>query len=177
MEPYEIDEALKTFQIIVDTREHDTPKARKRIKAFGVPTCRLTLDYGDYCGNITINDEPLHISGDRIRAACVIERKQSLDELAGNLTRGRARFQREFERAREANAKVYLLVENGSYEAILQHRYRSRLHPNAFIASLVAWSIRYDMTPVFCKDDTSARMIREILYRDIKERLERGDYG
>jgi len=177
MEPYEIDEALKTFQIVVDTREHNTPKARKRMKAFGVPASRLTLNYGDYCGNVLINGEPLYSASNAIRPACVIERKQSLDELAGNMTRGRARFQREFERAREAGAKVYLLVENASYEAILQHRYRSRFHPNAFMASLVAWSIRYDMTPVFCKDETSARVIREILYRDIKERLERGDYG
>lgn len=177
MEPYEIDEVLETFSVICDTREHDTPKARKRLKAFGVPVCRMTLSYGDYCGNITINDRPLHLSDKAIRPVCVIERKQSLDEIASNLTRGRKRFQREFERAREAGAKVYLLVENASWEAILNHRYRSRLHPNAFLASLTAWSVRYNLTPIFCKEESSARMIREILYRDMKERLERGEYG
>jgi len=30
---------------------------------------------------------------------------------------------------------------------------------------------------VFCKADTSGALIKEILYRDMKERLERGEYG
>lgn len=177
MEPYEIDEALKTFSVICDTREQDTPKARKRFKALGVPVERATMNYGDYCGNVILDGKPLHITSSTISAPTVIERKMSLDELAGNFGRGRKRFQREFERAREAGARVYLLVENASWEAILNHRYKSRLHPNAFMASLVAWAVRYGAVPVFCKEASSGRVIREILYRDMKERLERGEYG
>jgi hypothetical protein len=101
----------------------------------------------------------------------------SLDELAMCFTRGRDRFRREMERAAANNSVIYLLVENGSYEAIINHRYRSKYHPSGFLASLTAWTARYNLRPVFCKADTSGALIKEILYRDMKERLERGEFG
>lgn len=178
MDAFEVADALKTFSVIVDTREQSTPKASVRYKAFGVPYERATLQYGDYCGQITLPDGgQLHDTSGTIRARCVIERKMSLDELAMCFTRGRDRFRREFERARDADAKVYLLVEGGSWEAIAGHRYKSRFQPEAFKASLVAWMVRYDMTPVFCRSDSSGWVIKEILFRDIKDALERGEYG
>lgn len=176
MNGYEITEALGTFRIIADTREQNTPRAKERFKAFGVPIERATLSYGDYCAQITLPGGELFVTADTIKPACVIERKMSLDELAACFTRGRDRFRREFERARETGAKIYLLTEGGSFEAIINHRYRSKFNPSAFLASLTAWCVRYDATPIFCKADSSGRIIREVLFRDIKERLERGEY-
>ena len=178
MDPFEIKESLSTFRVIADTREQSTARAKERFQSFGVPVQRATLYYCDYCGNITLPDgsELLDVT-QTLRPQCCIERKMSLDELAACFTRGRDRFRREFERATEAGAKVYLLVEGASWEALNNHRYRSKYNPEAFRASLIAWSIRYDMTPVFCKADSSGALIREILYRDIKERLENGTYG
>lgn len=177
MNPIETEDALKSFRIIVDTREQRTPKASERYKSFGVPYEHAALDYGDYCANVTLPDRDLHDTSKRILAACVIERKMSLDELAGCFTRSRDRFRQEFERARAAHASVYLLVENATYEALINHRYRSRFHPDAFLASLMAWMVRYDLRVVFCKSGSSGKIIKEILYRDIKERLERGECG
>jgi hypothetical protein len=37
--------------------------------------------------------------------------------------------------------------------------------------------IRYNANIIFCNAQDSGRLIKEILYRDLKERLERGDYG
>lgn len=177
MDNFEREEILQSFHIIADTREQNTPKAKERFKAFGVPVERATLNYGDYCGLITINGKPIHDITSRISAPCCVERKMSLDELAMCFTRSRDRFRREFERAADQGAKVFLLVENASWEAIINHRYKSRYNPEAFKASLVAWSIRYRITPVFCKAEMSGMMIKEILYRDIKERLEQGEFG
>lgn len=170
-------EVLDTFQILVDNREQTTPKAVERYKSFGVPYKRATLNYGDYCGQITINDSDIYDTAQAVRPACVIERKMSLDELAMCFTRGRDRFRREMERAASNNSTVYLLVENATYEGIIKHRYRSRYNPTAFLASLTAWTVRYNLRPIFCKADTSGQLIKEILYRDMKERLERGEYG
>ena len=170
-------EALNTFQILVDNREQATPKAVERYKSFGVPYKRATLNYGDYCGIITINDSEIYDTTHSVKASCVIERKMSLDELAMCFTRGRDRFRREMERAASNGSTVYLLVENATYEGIIKHRYRSRFNPSAFLASLTAWTVRYNLIPIFCKADTSGQLIKEILYRDMKERLERGEYG
>ena len=178
MDPLEVETALQSFKIVVDNREQMTPKASERIKSFGVESVRATLSYGDYCGTVLLpSGEWLHDTSRTISAGCVIERKMNLDELAACFTRGRDRFRREFERASSNNAKVYLLVENGSWESIMNHRYRSKYHPQAYKASLTAWMVRYDITPVFCKTESSGMLIKEILYRDMKERLERGEYG
>lgn len=178
MDPRELEDTLKTFRIIVDRREQRTPKASERYKSFGVPYEQATLSYGDYAANITLPDgSALWDISKRLSPRCVIERKMSLDELAGCFTRSRDRFRREFERAAAEDAVTYLLVEGASYEAIISHRYRSRFHPEAYLASLMAWQVRYGIRTIFCKQGTSGRLIREILYRDIKERLERGEYG
>ena len=177
MDHFEVTEVLNTFQILVDNREQATPKAVERYKSFGVPYKRATLNYGDYCGMITLNDSEIYDTAHSVKASCVIERKMSLDELAMCFTRGRDRFRREMERAASNNSTVYLLVENATYEGIIKHRYRSRFSPSAFLASLTAWTVRYNLRPIFCKADTSGQLIKEILYRDMKERLERGEYG
>ena len=177
MDHFEITEALSTFRILVDNREQATPKAFDRYKSFGVPIERATLNYGDYCGMITVNGSSIYDTSSAVKASCVIERKMSLDELASCFTRSRDRFRREMERACSSGSKVYLLVENGSYEGIIKHRYKSRYNPTAFLASLTAWTVRYNLVPIFCKAETSGQIIKEILYRDMKERLERGEYG
>jgi len=176
MDPLEVESILKTFRVIVDTREQVTPKASHRYKSFGVPYERGTLRYGDYSGNVSFGDEPLYDVNKPIMSRCVIERKMSLDELAICFTSGRDRFEREFKRAQENGARIYLIVENGSFERIQRHDYKSKFHPKAFIASLTAWTVRYDINVTFCQSMTSGCLIKEFLYRDMKERLERGDF-
>ena len=107
-----------------------------------------------------------------IEPACVIERKMDLAELSNCFTHGRERFQREFERAANNGCRIYLIWEN-----LLNGKYRSKFNPNAFTASSVAWMVRYNLNLIFCKEETSGRLIKEILYRDLKERLENGQYG
>ncbi len=178
MDVLEIADIMETFRVVCDTREHMTQKAEMRFKAFNAPVQRLALSYGDYCADVSIGGRTsLYDASGSISPKCVIERKMSLDELAMCFCRGRGRFQREFERASANKAKVYLLTENGSWEAIINHRYKSRFSPQAFLASLTAWAARYDIVPLFCRADTSGKLIREILYRDMKERLQRGEYG
>lgn len=177
MDHFDARDLLKTFEIIVDTREQKTQRAEQRYKSFGVDYYRGTLNYGDYCGNITFQDgTKLYDTSATISAKCVVERKMNLDELAGCFTRGRERFEREFQRAADNGCRVFLLCENGSIEKILKHEYRSRFNPKAFLASVVAWNIRYDMQLIFCSQLTSGTMIKEILYRDIKDRIEKGEF-
>lgn len=169
---------LQTFSIIADSREQDTPKARRRYNSMGVPVERATLDYGDYTYNAVLpNGMPIYNASERILPAVTIERKESLDELAQCFTRSRERFRREFQRAAANNARIYLIVENANFENLANGKYRSKFNANAFVGSVTAYMVRYNMGLLFCKEDTSGRLIKEILYRDLKERLERGEYG
>ena len=105
-----------------------------------------------------------------------IERKMNLDELAACFTHERDRFEREFKRAKAAGATMLLIVENATYENLLNHKYRSRFNPEAFIASLIAWQLRYGFHVVMCKEETTPRLIYEFCKRDLKERLEDGEF-
>ncbi len=167
--PSEIAAALRGMVILIDTREQDTPKLRQRIRQMNVPTEREALSFGDYSAKF-----PLPSGGwFSLKDVVCIERKMSLDELAGCFGKERARFSREFERARTQGAKVYLLLEGGSWEDAFGGRYRSKMSPQSLTASMLAWLARYDCQIIMCKADTSGKLIHDILYREGKERLER----
>lgn len=168
MTPFEVSEALEHLTLLVDTREQDTLSFRRRMKEAGIPWERRKLDFGDYSMKVELED------GNEVdfSPAVAIERKRSLDELCQCYGRGRKRFQREFLRAKKAGAKLYLLIENGSWEKALSGEYRSRMQPQALTASLTAWLARYDCQVLFCQAKSTPRLIREIIYREAKERLE-----
>ena len=158
------------MQIVADTREQDTPAFRNRFAGSGLPIVRNKLDFGDYTADTTIGNNIVSLA-----EIAVIERKMSLDELAMCFGRERGRFEREFLRAKSAGAKIYLLVENASWENLLAGKYRSKLPPKAFAASLAAWTARYDLVPVFCKAEISGRVIALILRYELRNFLERGE--
>lgn len=179
MNNFEIDRCIDSLVILVDTREQDTEKARRRLKALPCEFRRQALNYGDYSyAFVNPITQKLSVTyTDRtISTQCMIERKMSLDELAGCFTRDRKRFEREFERAKSNDANIFLIVENATYENLINGKYRSKFSPQAFLASLIAWQIRYEIHTIFCKEETSPALIYEICKRDLKERLERGEF-
>ena len=151
----------------MDTREQDTSSARRRYASFGVPWKREKLDAGDYTAVFDDGENQFSLVG-----IAAVERKMSLDELCSCFTSERARFAREFERAKAAGTRLYLLVEGASWEKVYKGDYRSRLNPKALAASLLTWMARYDCRVVFCEAKSSGRMIAEILRYEARERLE-----
>jgi len=174
----EQEKVLKSMEILIDTREQPTERARKRYERFGCPYRRATLSYGDYaCNAVLPGGEAIYDPKKTVEPLCVVERKMSLDELAACFCKGRQRFTNEFERAAAAGARIYLIAENATWENLLNGKYRTNMNPVAFKASVVAFMVRYNVNLVFCKEESSGELIKEILYRDLKERLERGEFG
>lgn len=170
MHPIDVETALSTLTILVDTREQPNARYEQRLNSMKTPYKREKLDFGDYSAEVTLPSGEL-LSLDR--AVCV-ERKMSFDEICNCYCQQRKRFTREFERAKSAGAKVYLLIENANWEKAYNGSYRSKMSPQALTASLFAWLARYNCQIIFCKEETSGKIIREILYREMKERLENG---
>lgn len=163
MHPLEVENQLKKMVCLVDTREQPTARSKMRLRAIGLPIERVALNFGDYsarCPSLDLSDK------------MVIERKMSVDELCNCYCQGRKRFEREFLRAKNAEAKIYLLIEDATWEQIFRHRYRSRMNPKSLVASMIAWLARYNCQLIFCDQNISGWLIREILYREMKERLE-----
>lgn len=173
MHPVEIKDTLATLTILFDSREKDTPALRNRLNATGRPVERVALTSGDYSCKIVLPDG----TGVSLADKLCVERKMGADEITQNFTKHRDRFVREFERFKALGGKPYLLIENTSWEDIINHKYRSKLDPNAFIASLMAWQARYGTHVLFCKPETTGYLIERVFYYEVKEMLERGDFG
>lgn len=178
MERLDIESCLQSMTILVDTREQPSDRAKRRYESFPCPYRRQTLDYGDYTYNFILPDgSELFPPDKRAEGPAIIERKMDLNELSTCFTHERKRFTAEFERARERSAKIYLLVEDSNWENLINGRYKTKFKPKSFFASITAFMARYDIIPLFCKQETSGKLIYEVLYRELKERLERGEYG
>lgn len=121
-------------QIIIDTREQ-APLTFTRL-----PSIRGTLQSGDY-------------SVQGCEHLFAVERK-SLDDLAMSVTTERERFERELHRLRGFHFKRLMIV--GTREDIENHAYRSKATPNAILASLSAFEIRYDIPLHFAPNAISA---------------------
>lgn len=179
----EIDKALNSMIYLVDSREQPTQKAKNRWETLGNYE-RIKLDFGDYSAKVITDCGEFNLSD-----TVVIERKMSLDEIVGNFCERersspdvvawnlnhsdkiRNRFEYEFIRAKQKGARVYLLIEGASWEAILAHRYKSRFSPKALIASLMAFQSRYDLRIMFCKAEVTGTLISNILKYEMRERL------
>ena len=167
MHPSEIDDVMKTFTICVDSREQPTERSKIRYRQFSCPYRQEKLNFGDYGAVVYLPD------GKKFQIPVKIERKMNLTEICNNFTHERDRFTREFERAKEAGEKIVLLIEGASWEAAYGGKYRSQMRPQSLIASLMAWLARYDCQIIMCKSELSGRVIKDLLYREAREALER----
>ena len=157
----ELTEELKKLVIICDTREQDHHVAEYLAKN-KVQTITRKLDTGDY--SCQLED----VSFER---EIVVERKHNLDEICGNFTAERERFEREFIRAKAYGTKVHLIIENASWSDIFLGNYRSKLPSKSLVGSLLSWMVRFNVSVTFCKPSETGRIIYGIMYYHVRERL------
>lgn len=161
----EINDLLKQLAIIVDTKEQVNNHITDYFDKKKITKIERSLDTGDYSamiGDMTLERDVL------------IERKANIDEIAGNFTVDRRRFENEFLRAKSEGTKMFLVIENGSWSDIFLHNYRSKLLPKSLLASLFSWQIRFNITITFCKSSETGQIIHGILYYAAREALKNG---
>lgn len=171
----EINCILKSMGVLVDTREQVWDNIKNALDNAKCPVERGKLSQGDYTAFIPISAFPgcQPIDGiTSLQDEVVIERKANLDEIAGNFTVDRDRFEREFIRAKANGVKIFLLIENSSWEDIFSHNYRSKLSPKSLYGSLLSWQAKYNLTILFCRPAETGRIIYGILYYWLKNILE-----
>lgn len=135
--------------ILVDTREQRNEHIIESFDKNKIPYKSKKLDYGDYSFMIPHNDD-LDIPRDLyFSRKCVIERKGSLEELSGNLTHDRERFEKELCLA--PSTKI-LLVENASYADIALGNYKTNYNKKSFLASLHSFWFKYNVPIMFMPD-------------------------
>ena len=167
----EIESALKTIVILADTREKVWGHIQSGLTSPGWPYEVQGLNFGDYSYKyISPGGEEVNCKNE-----IVIERKANAEEISGNLTKGRERFEREFQRAAAVNAKTYLIIENCNWSIIDKHGYRTMFKPQSFEASLWSWINKYDISLQFCNSDFTAKLIYGIFKYHLKNKLEKAE--
>ena len=150
--------------IIVDTREK--PRAIGKILAEfdrqGVKVVRRALNFADY-----FNPD---------RPDVIIDRKQNLLEIAGNVIQGRARFMREVERCNRAGCHMIVLIEHSnrihSLEDVIGWKNpRLKVSPLAVSGDrlfriMKAMEIKYGIEWQFCSKQQTGKRIIELLRSD-----------
>lgn len=165
----EVKAMLKSMNILIDTREQENSHIKEFLDKKKIKYRTRKLDFGDYSFYLP-TDETLDIKRDiYFDKEIVIERKGSLSELAGNLTKDRERFEKELIRKKEA--KMYLLVENGSWQNINSGIYRSEYKPVSFLATLYAYMARFNISVDFTNKELSGQFIYSTFYYYLREKL------
>ena len=159
-------EELSKLTIIIDSKEKVYDHIEKHLKSNNIPYKVRHLDTGDYSamiGDMTLEND------------VVIERKANLDEICGNFTVERERFEREFLRAKANGIKVFLIIENASWAKVFLGDYRSELPVKSLVAAFLSWQVRYNLTIIFCEKNETPRLIHGILHYFAREVLIYGD--
>ena len=154
----EIAYLIERMTILVDTREKRWEHIRQYFEENNIKYDRKTLQSGDYSFVLKYDKQTIPFV-----KQIVIERKNSLTELAQCFTTSRDRFQKEFQRLKNSETKCFLLIEDGTFDGIWQHKYNTQLNSKAMESSLISWLTKYDITPVFTNSENSGRVIYEIL--------------
>lgn len=119
--------------ILIDTREKVNQHIIGRLSELKIPYKLKKLDYGDYS---------FEWNGVDYSNKIVVERKASADEVIGNLTKGRERFRKEFERAK--GCKVILLIEQ-TIEELEKGNFRSTMSVKDLKSFLNTWSSHFQL--------------------------------
>ncbi|MCK8818116.1 ERCC4 domain-containing protein [Natroniella sulfidigena] len=166
----ELDQLLDSIVILIDTREKKNNHIINYFDQHEIKYKSKKLDYGDYSFMLPSNEE-LGIARDiYFNDQIVIERKASLEELSGNMTQDRARFENELLRANQA--KFILLIEDEEgYKNILNHNYNTKYNPKAYLAGLMTFQHRYNITIQFLDPATTGNFIRYEFYYYLREYL------
>jgi hypothetical protein len=145
--------------IQIDSREKKFEHVTQALDQLGVKWFVSKLPVGDYA--------------DFDRPRVVIDRKQNLQELVGNVCQEHERFRRELLRARDLDVKLLFLVEHGDSISDLEH-VRHWRNPRCAVSpyAMEGWELyrrlvsienKYGTTFYFCTKEQTGSKIIEIL--------------
>ena len=161
----EISEIINNMVILVDTREQKNQHIINYLEQSVIPYEIMKLDTADYTFKLP-NYKHLGLDNHFL-----VERKGSLDELAGNFTRDRERLTREFERI--GDRKIHMVLETFTWKKLLNGSYQSQLNPKSYMASIMTFCIRYNVPMWFAEKSESPIIIYGLLKYELMEYLKK----
>lgn len=146
----ELQKLLKSITVVIDSREKVNSHITSYFDKHKIPYIEKALDSFDYTFYLPANEELGIMKDLYFDRDIAFERKASLDELAINLTKNRARFEEEMCTSK-ALCK-YLIIENADYKDVVTGNYRSEYSSKSYLGTLHSFNHRYDLQIIFMPD-------------------------
>ena len=167
---------MATIQIDTREKQRAIQKIQSTFDQAGINYISSKCYVGDYC----LLENPL----------LIIDRKQSISEIAGNATSGHGRMKRELERLDKMGAQMVFLIEQKHYiDPKGVHRTVNSLedimyweNPHGLVNGfevykiLDAWQHKHNISYRFCDKRSTGKVILEILNRGMETRAKVKEY-
>ena len=152
---------LENMVILVDTREQSNSAILEYFDKKKISYKSKALKTGDYSFMIKAAPD-LGFSVDTyFTDELCIERKNSIDELAGNLTEESGRFLKECNRMINIET-VYFLIENNRIDDIIKGNYKSKYNSDSYLRTVLTLQRRCNFYLNFVKRENMGKIIYEI---------------
>lgn len=159
----EISNVINDMTIICDNREKKNDHIIEFLKLNEIKYKIEKLETADYS---FVLDKYDYL---KFNKQILIEKKNSLSEIAGNFTSSRERFEREFERI--TTEKLHLVIEETTWKKVYNGSYRSKMSPNSMMASILTYHIRYNVPIWFVGKNESPALIYNLMKYELREKL------
>ena len=156
--------------ILHDTAEKNNKHILDYFDNKGIKHKARSLKTGDYALMIEACPELGFAKDTYFTDELCIERKNSIDELAGNIKEHDERFFKELNRM--INIKnCYILIENNRIDDIINHNYQSQYNELAFIRRLLGVQKTSNFYLNFVQKENMGFMIYEICYSALMNQI------
>ena len=143
----EIQKILKSMIILVDSREKSASHITEYFDKHKIKYEVMALPSGDYSFALDAIPELDLPHKTYYYNDILLERKNSLEELSGCFSQTRERFNDEWSRCYAK--RKYLLVENNTYEDLVNGRYNTQYNSKSFLGSLHSFNAKYGLEVAF----------------------------
>lgn len=141
---------LSSITVIIDKQEKVNDHITNYFDKHKIPYISRSLESGDYSFFLPKNEELAILKDWYFIDSIILERKNSNEELATCLSQTRDRFEDEFIRSKAH--KKYLLVENASYQDIVDGKYNTKYSSKSFVGSIHSFNHKYNLEIIFMPD-------------------------
>ena len=139
----EYNELLKHICIVGTTNEQKNSHIVDFFNAKDIMFENRALKTGDYCFKITACPDLGFACDTYFTDELFIERKNSIDELASSINN--ESFHYELKRSQLIQNKFLLVEQQGGWDDILKHNYKSLYNEKSFWATLHTFEIKYNL--------------------------------
>lgn len=163
-------ELLANLVIFVDTREQKNQHILDWFDANEVAYTSKALKTGDYSFMVKANPDLGFLRDTYFTNDLIIERKNSVEELAGNLSDKSDRIFKEFSRMQSIE-RCHILIENSSIDDVIEGNYRSNYNADSYLRTLLTLQKRCNFYLTFIEPEHTGKMIYEICKNTLDSKI------